>query len=72
MQNNKRRENRRNTRKKSGQKEGKIEYAARMNLKSEESVLWRYSISDNEDFTSDVEQETSADLDNFDNGKLTV
>lgn len=72
MQNNKKRENRRNARKKSSQKENKIEYAERINLKSEESILWHYPISDNEDCTSDIEQETSADLDNFDNGESTI
>lgn len=70
MEGNKSRESRKgNNRRRGGRKEEKRELR-RMNSKSEETVSWpQISVADIENTVDIVEQETSLDLENFDNGK---
>lgn len=75
MESNKSKGNRRgnNRRRGGGNKENKMREMERMMKKSrsEESILWNYPVSsDNESKTDVAEQETSLDLENFDNGKF--
>ncbi|EFN63516.1 Probable RNA-binding protein 46 [Camponotus floridanus] len=72
MESNKSKGSRRgNNRRRSGaNKENKMRETERMKKsRSEESILWSYPVfSDNESKTDIAEQETSVDLENFDNG----
>lgn len=71
MEGNKLRESRKgNSRRRGGRKEEKRELRRLKNSKSEETASWpQFSVVDIQNAISIVEQETSLDLENFDNGK---
>lgn len=73
MENNKSKENHKGNNRRRSKKEEKREIEKMKSLKNEESILWQYySVAGAENTTNIVQQETSSNLNVFDNGELKM